>query len=135
MRGLNYILDTDICIYLIKKHSPSLIKKINGLSYGNIGISSVTMAELQYGVSKSQHKEKNSLALDKFLLSLEVIAFDDLAAITYGEIRAYLERKGQIIGSLDLMIASHVASLGLTLVTNNTKEFSRIPNLTVENWT
>jgi tRNA(fMet)-specific endonuclease VapC len=134
LKGLSHILDTDICIYLIKKKPQQVIKKISGFYPGNIGISSITLAELQYGVSNSQHQERNLLALQNFLLPLEILPFDDRAAIIYGDIRTFLEKKGTPIGSLDLMIAAHTKSLGLTLVTNNTKEFSRIPTLAIENW-
>jgi tRNA(fMet)-specific endonuclease VapC len=128
------MLDTDICIYLIKKSPSSFIKKFSSFSSGEIGISSVTMAELYYGAHKSQHQEKNLLALQNFFLPLEILSFDDQAAIAYGEIRTYLQKKGTPIGALDLMIAAHAQSMGLKLVTNNSKEFCRVPSLLIENW-
>jgi tRNA(fMet)-specific endonuclease VapC len=131
---MKYILDTNICIYLIKQKPESLLKKVLSLTPGELAISSVTVAELYYGVHKSQHVERNLQALNNFLLPLEILPFDDAAASFYGQIRAYLEKQGTPIGSLDLMIASHTVSLGITLVTNNIKEFIRVPNLSVENW-
>lgn len=128
------MLDTDICIYLIKKHPTALLNKIKFCSPGDLSISSVTMAELYYGASKSQYCEKNIRALEKFFISFEIMPFDERAALIYGDIRASLENCGKTIGPLDLMIAAHAKSLGLTLVTNNTKEFSRVASLEVENW-
>ena len=119
---------------MIKKQSPELIRKFRDFVPGEIGISSITMAELYYGANKSQHQDRNLMALESFLLPLEILAFDDRAAITYGELCALTEKNGTPIGALDLMIAAQVKSLGLTLVTNNTKKFSRIPALGVENW-
>ncbi|GAB4224441.1 MAG: type II toxin-antitoxin system VapC family toxin [Gammaproteobacteria bacterium] len=101
---------------------------------GNIGISSVKLAELQYGVEKSQHTKKNRAALDAFILPLEIVSFDENAAYHYGLIRARLEKKGCPIGPMDLMIAAHADCLQVTLVTNNTKAFSRILHLAIENW-
>ena len=134
MKCLAYLLDTDICIYIIKKEPPTVLKRFKALSPGEIGISSVTVAELYYGAAKSKHLEKNTLALQGFLLPLEVCDFDEIAALCYGEIRATLEAKDKQIGPLDLMIAAQAKSLNIPLVTNNTKEFSRVPGLKVENW-
>lgn len=135
MKSVTYVLDTDICIYLIKKSPLQVIKKFKTLSPGDVGISSVTMAELCYGANKSQYPDKNLTALQNFVLPLEVLPFDDRAAYIYGEVRSLLEKQGTLIGSLDLMIAAHTKSLGVTLVTNNTREFSRVPTLKIENWT
>ena len=101
---------------------------------GEIGISWVTLAELEFGVAKSQHQEKNQAALDEFVLPLEIANFNREAARVYGRMRASLEKKGTPIGSLDLMIGAHALSLGVTLATNNTREFSRIKGLTVVDW-
>lgn len=131
---MKYLLDTDICIYIIKQHSPSVIKKFKSISLGDIGMSSITLAELLYGVEKSQQQQKNKAALEEFTLPLEIVSFDDCAAQHYSVIRAQLERKGTPIGSLDLMIAAHAQCLDVTLVTNNVKEFSRVPKLKIENW-
>ena len=99
-----------------------------------MAVSSVTVAELQYGAYKSSWPERNQEALAEFLLPLEVVSFDESAAAHYGEIRTYLERKGNMIGAMDLLIAAHARSLSLTLVTNNIHEFQRVPGLRAENW-
>lgn len=131
---MKYLLDTDICIYIIKKNPPSLAKKFQKLRPGDVAISSVTLAELQYGVAKSQYHEKNQAALNEFTLPLEIVPFDEHAAILYGVLRNQLEKNGMPIGPLDLLIAAHAKSLEMTLVTNNVKEFSRVEKLVVENW-
>jgi tRNA(fMet)-specific endonuclease VapC len=132
---MKYMLDTNICIYLIKKHPKEVINKFKHFSVGDICISSVTLAELMYGVEKSQHRHKNKTALEGFLLPLEIKQFDEDAALLYGRIRTDLEKKGTPIGPLDLMIAAHAQSLKIVLVTNNKKEFSRVPTLKIEDWT
>jgi len=131
---MKFMLDTNICIYLIKKHPANVLKKLESQLIQNVCISSITLAELMFGVEKSLHKEKNKAALNEFILPLEIVDFDYNAANHYGEIRAYLEAKGKLIGSLDLMIAAHARSLGLTLITNNEKEFSRVQYLKIDNW-
>lgn len=129
-----YILDTNICIYIIKKQPEKVLKKFKSFAIGDICISSVTLAELMYGVEKSQRQQKNKDALEEFTLPLEILAFDSDAASNYGHIRAFLERKGTPIGPLDLMIAAHAQALNAILVTNNKKEFERIPELRIEDW-
>ena len=131
---MEFILDTNICIYIIKKKPKSVFEKFKTLALGSVGISSVTVAELHYGINKSSKPEQNKLALNQFLIPLEIVNFDSDAAIVYGEIRAALEKRGTPIGSLDTLIAAHAKSLGLTLVTNNEKEFRRVDGLKVENW-
>jgi tRNA(fMet)-specific endonuclease VapC len=131
---MKYLLDTNICIYIIKKRPASVLKKFESLSLGDVAISSITLAELYYGIMKSSNPRKNQEALDKFLIPLEILDFDYAATIEYGKIRADLEKKGTPIGPLDTLIASHAKSLKLTLVTNNEKEFERIPDLKIENW-
>ncbi|HLB58092.1 MAG: twitching motility protein PilT [Gammaproteobacteria bacterium RIFCSPHIGHO2_02_FULL_42_13] len=131
---MKYMLDTNICIYLIKKRPENVIDKFQSLKLGDVCFSSITLSELFYGVEKSQRKQKNTSALEKFILPLDILPFDDKAAYQYGALRAYLERKGTPIGSMDLMIAAHALSIRAILVTNNVKEFSRVPKLTLENW-
>jgi tRNA(fMet)-specific endonuclease VapC len=131
---MKYLLDSNICIYLIKQQPREVIDKFQGIIPGEIAISSVTVAEMMYGVGKSQHIERNKTALELFLAPLEMVDFDFKAAQHYGVIRAYLEKMGTPIGAYDLMIAAHALSLGLILVTNNEREFQRIPDLIVENW-
>lgn len=129
-----YLLDTNICIYLIKRRPPQVIMNLKKYSIEQIMISSVTVAELYYGVRKSQSQQKNEDALIQFLSSFELVPFTDEDAFHYGEIRADLEKKGQIIGPYDLQLAAQCLSRGMTIVTNNEKEFSRVANLKVENW-
>lgn len=131
---MKYVLDTNICIYLIKRKPIHVFEKFREFSLGMIGISSITLAELKYGVEKSSRPDQNLQALNQFLLPLEVLDFDFNAAIEYGTIRAELEKIGRPIGPLDMLIAAHVRALDLTLVTNNEKEFIRVENLKVENW-
>jgi tRNA(fMet)-specific endonuclease VapC len=129
------MLDTNICIYLIKRRSDELLKRMRVFRTGEIGVSVVTVAELQYGVSKSQNKERNQAALETFLLPLDIADFSFAVTVSYGDIRAQLERQGQPIGPLDTMIAAHALSLDVPLVTNNTREFERVKGLRVEDWT
>jgi tRNA(fMet)-specific endonuclease VapC len=131
---MKYLLDTNICIYLIKKKPASVINRFEQHSVGDIGISSITAAELFYGVQKSQHRKQNQAALMQFMSPLEIAEFDIDAALSYGQIRTELESQGTPIGSLDTLIAGHAVSMGVTLVTNNEREFSRVPGLIVENW-
>jgi len=131
---MRYLIDTNICIYIINQHPVEVIKKFKQINVGDIGVSSITVSELQYGVSKSGCREKNQQRLNEFLLPMRILAFDENAAKCYGDIRYQLERQGQIIGPLDLLIAAHAISEQLIMVTNNDKEFRRIQNLTVENW-
>jgi len=132
---MEYLLDTNICIYIINKKPIDVIEKFKKLPAGSVGISAITLAELQFGVIKSSNPEKNKVALNNFLVSLELLSYDFNATIEYGKIRVELEKKGSPIGPLDMLIASHALSLNLTLVTNNEREFNRIGGLKIENWT
>ena len=131
---MKVMLDSNICIAIINQKPPQALKRFPAYKVGEIGISRVTLAELEFGVAKSQHLEKNQAALDEFVLPLEIANFDRETARVYGRIRAALEKKGTPIGPLDMMIGAHALSLGVTLATNNTKEFSRIKGLTVAHW-
>jgi len=131
---MKYLLDTNICVALIRQRPKELIKQLTSYKPGDIGISTITIAELIYGAQKSNQIEQNMTALDQFLLPLEIADFDQSSAVAYGHIRSYLEKKGTPIGSMDLLIAAHALSLGVTLVTNNTHEFKRLPNLKIEDW-
>ncbi len=132
---MRYLIDTNICIYIMNMRPIALIKKFRQIAIGDVGILSITISELQYGISKSKHREKNQQRLHEFLAPLEILAFDEYAAKYYGDIRFQLEQKGKSIGPLDLLIAAHALSKRLILVTNNDKEFERIEGLKVENWT
>jgi tRNA(fMet)-specific endonuclease VapC len=129
-----YILDTNICIYIIKQKSIYVFERFRSISLGEIGISSITLSELNYGVMKSALPEKNKLALAQFLVPLEILPFNEDSATAYGRIRADLENKGTPIGPLDTLIAAHALSLDQTLVTNNKKEFTSVTSLKIENW-
>ncbi len=131
---MKYMLDTNICIYIIKNNPAIVRERFETLNIGDIGVSSITSSELFYGVFKSQNRIQNRKALDGFLLPLMIDEYDYDASIYYGEVRASLEKSGNIIGPLDLQIAAHALSLGVTLVTNNIKEFERVEGLRLENW-
>ena len=131
---MKYMLDTNTCIYIIKRKPQDVIKRFKKIEISQVGISSITLSELLYGVSKSSKPEQNQLALTQFLAPLEILPYDDEAAQYYGNIRALLEKQGTPIGSLDLLIAAHALSRDCILVTNNEKEFNRIPNLQIVNW-
>ncbi len=131
---MRFLLDTNTCIYINKRKPPKVFDKFQTLEIFDVGISSITVAELEYGVYKSQRQQQNQSALSQFLIPLQIIPFDASATQTYGRIRAELEQQGIVIGSMDMLIASQAISLGLILVTNNVREFSRIPGLVLENW-
>jgi tRNA(fMet)-specific endonuclease VapC len=129
-----YLLDTNICIYIIKRKPQAVLTRLQRVRLPEVAISAITLSELQYGVSKSARPEQNRLALALFLAPIEVLGYDDRAAARYGDLRAELERAGQPLGSLDMLIAAHALAVDRTLVTNNEAEFRRVPALSVENW-
>ncbi len=131
---MKLMLDTNICIYIIKQQPVAVLKRFLEYQIGDIGISSITLSELRYGVAKTKHQEKNAKALDEFITPLEIVSFDEEAAHVYGGIRATLEKAGTPIGAMDMLIAAHAISLGIPLVTNNTHEFVRIKALNVTDW-
>jgi len=131
---VKYLLDTDTCIYLINERPRPVLARFRRHAVGDIGVSAVTASELAWGVAKTG-SERNRAALEAFLLPLEIASYDLAAALRYGELRADLERRGRPIGPLDTMIAAHALSLGVTLVSNKLREFSRVRDLTVESWT
>ncbi len=129
-----YMLDTNICIYILKNYNEKLISKFSKYKFGDIGISSIVYSELIYGVEKSLKRDENLKNLLKFLSSIIICDYDVEAANEYGKIRSDLEKAGNIIGSLDMLIAAHASSKKVILITNNVKEFKRIKHLKVENW-
>jgi tRNA(fMet)-specific endonuclease VapC len=131
---MKLLLDTNICIYLIKKNPPLVRRRFDAYAAGTIGVSSITVAELEFGVQKSLYPSQNQEALEQFLLPLVILDFDHEAARSYGKIRALLENRGRVIGALDMLIAAHALSLNIPLATNNVREFSRVPGLKVINW-
>jgi tRNA(fMet)-specific endonuclease VapC len=131
---MKYMLDTNICIYIIKQKPRTVIERFLQTEISQIGISSITLSELLFGASKSSKPEQNKIALAQFVAPLEILPYDDQSAQYYGDLRAYLEKQGKPIGSLDMLIAAHALSIACTLITNNEKEFIRIPNLNTDNW-
>jgi len=131
---ISYMLDTNICIYIIKQKPINVINRFRQLPISSIAISSITLSELEYGVMKSSKPDQNQIALAQFVAPLEILPYGDDAAQYYGKIRAFLEKQGTPIGALDMLIAGHALSVNCTLVTNNEKEFSRVPELQIENW-
>lgn len=131
---MKYMLDTNICIYAIKHKPDTVIKKFLSRVPEELCISAITYAELMHGVEKSMSVERNRIAMSLFLSPITILQFDEHAAQEYGKIKAELEKKGTPIGPMDTLIAGHARSAGLILVTNNTREFSRVTGLTVEDW-
>lgn len=131
---MKYMLDTNICIFVIKNKPESVIQKFTKNKPEDICISSITYAELMHGVEKSQAKEKNRIALTMFLSEIQIVSFDASAAQSYGAVKADLQKRGLPIGPMDTLIAAHAKALGLILVTNNTREFSRVDGLVLEDW-
>jgi len=128
------LLNTDVCIYLIKRKSVEILGRLADYEVGEVGLSSITVGELSFGVAESQQVDRNREALQQFLLSFTVAPFDQPAAAAYGHVRADLERAGCPIGPLDTLIGAHALALGVALATNNVREFSRIDGLVVEGW-
>ena len=131
---MKYMLDTNICIFIIRNKPETVIRKFMEYDAGDICISAITYAELVHGVEKSAAREKNRIALTVFLSEIQIIPFDDAAAQAYGVVKAELQRRGTPIGPLDTLIAAHAKALKVVLVTNNTREFSRVDGLVVEDW-
>lgn len=131
---MTYMLDTDICIYIIKRKPKSALERLEMLQPGQLTMSAITFAELMNGAKKSQHIESNISKLNELAELIEIYPFDQKAAVFYGDVRSALEKKGKTIGSNDLLIAAHALSLNLILVTNNEKEFKRVDGLKIENW-
>ena len=129
-----YMLDTNICIYIIKQKPKEVIDHFKKMKENDICISSITYSELLYGAEKSSNVKKNLLALTMFLSNIETLPYDENASSEYGLIRAELEKDGKPIGPLDMLIAAHAKSLNIKLVTNNVKEFERVKGLKIENW-
>lgn len=129
-----YMLDTNICIYAMKKKPEKVLQRLKSELDNGVCISSITLAKLEYGMKHSSNPAKNEQALLRFLVPFSVLAFGPAAASEYGEIRAYLQGQGTPIGPLDMLIAGHARAEKLILVTNNVREFGRVPNLEIENW-
>ena len=131
---IKLMLDTNMCIYIIKQKPKKVINNFKKLSFSEVGISSIVLSRLEYGVVKSTKPTQNRLALTQFLAPLEMLPYDDIAAFYYGKLHAHLQKMGTPIGSLDMLIAAHTLSVGCSLVTNNASEFQRVPRLKILNW-
>lgn len=129
-----YMLDTNICIYVMKEKPEKVLSRFKEEIDNGVCISSITLAELEYGMKHSSNPLKNEQALLRFLAPLSILPFGPTAASEYGEIRSYLQSRGTPIGPLDMLIAGHARAENLVLVTNNVREFERVPNLSLENW-
>ena len=132
---MKWMLDTDVCITLIRQQSPDLLRRLQAHQVGEVGVSAITIAELFCGVEKSGHPSRNRAALEQFLLPLQLADFEPTAAARCGAVRADLDRRGQPIGAMDTLIAAHALSLGATVVTRNRRDFGRVTGLSVEDWT
>src|SRR5262249_24466581 len=132
---MRYMLDTDICSYIMKRSNDLLLKRLQKIPVGDVCISVITKSELLFGVEVSPKRRQDEAALNAFLSYVEILDFPDKASLHYAQIRAALKSQGTMIGANDLLIAAHARSLGLTLVTNNTREFGRVPKLAIDNWT
>lgn len=133
---MRYLLDTDTCIFLINRRPgyEQVLARMGSLRYGQVLYSAVTLCELEFGIANSERRDHNRRRVELFLARLDLAPLDEIAARRYGELRATLERKGKPIGPLDTLIAAHALGLGVVLVTNNVREFSRVPGLRVQNW-
>ena len=129
-----YMLDTDTCSYIMKRSSDEVLKRLAKVPVSDVCISVITKSELLFGVEMSPRRRQDQAALNAFLGYIEVLDFPDTASLHYAQIRADLKNAGTMIGANDLLIAAHARSLGLILVTNNMREFARVPKLTIENW-
>lgn len=129
------LLDTNVCVELVRGRSEQILTRLRRRKIGTVGISSITLAELQFGVARSTDPDRNRVALAHLCAPLAVCDFDDRAAAAYGPLRAALASAGTPIGPLDTLIAAHAMALNATLVTNNKREFRRVGGLVVENWT
>ena len=132
---MTFLLDTDISSYIMKRSHDVVLKRLQRVRVGDVGISAITKSELEFGVELSPWRQQDRAALDEYLRYVEVLDYPGDAARHYAQIRAALKTKGAMIGANDLFIAAHARCLGLTLVTNNTREFGRVTGLTLENWT
>jgi len=131
---MKYMLDTNICVYIIKKRPENVLINLYSNMGDGLAISAITLAELMHGVEASTYPEKNAIALNQFLAIMDILPFNDEAAAEYGKISATLRRQGTPIGTMDMLIAAHAKAKGLIIVTNNVREFERVEGLGLENW-
>lgn len=131
---MTYMLDTNICVYVIKHKPEQVFQRMQENLQKGLCISAVTLAELEHGIEKSSYPEKNRAALTRFLAIIKVLPFDETAANEYGKVCAGLQRRGTPIGTMDMLIAEHAIAADCIIVTNHIREFERVPGLTIENW-
>lgn len=131
---IRFLLDTNACVEIIRRRSQRVLARLRKCRVGAVGISSITYGELHYGVCRSSDPLRNLIALTQFCAALHIAPFDDRAAASYGRVRADLEHLGRPVGPLDTLIAAHALSLNVVLVTDNQREFIRIPGLRLQNW-
>ena len=131
-----YLLDTNICIFLLNQRGgfENIVQRMNGMSREDIGISAISVAELEFGIAASKKQNDNFKRLERFLLDFEVIDFNRISAAAYGPLRSSLQAQGTPIGPMDFLISAHALAINATLVTNNTREFQRVPGLRLEDW-
>ncbi len=129
-----YLLDTSICVAILRGRHPHVAERFRDSMAAGIAVSSISVAELYFGVARSNHPERELAAVERLLGAVRTLSFGTEAARTFGVIRHYLESRGECIGQFDLMIAGHAVSERATLVTNNTREFSRVPTLVLDDW-
>lgn len=132
---MRWMLDTDTCIELIRSKTPALVENLLTHQVGEVGVSAITVAELERGVERSDRREQNRAALEQFLLPLVIADFDAAAARCFGTVRAEHTRRGQLIGIMDTLIGAHALSLDAVVVSRNRRDFERIAGLSVEDWT
>ena len=130
-----YMLDTDISSYIMKRADDTVLRRLQRVAVSDVCISAISKSEMVYGIEVSPRRQKDQAALDEYLLHVAVLDYPEAAAVDYARIRADLKARGAIIGGNDMLIAAHARCLGLTLVTNNTREFGRVKSLKIENWT
>jgi tRNA(fMet)-specific endonuclease VapC len=131
---IRHLLDTNVCIELIRRRSGRVLARLGRCRVGSVGISSITLGELCYGAARSADPRKNLQALTQFCAPLHIASFDDRAAVSYGQVRSDLERAESPVGPLDTLIAAHAMALSAVLVTDNEREFRRVRGLQIENW-
>jgi tRNA(fMet)-specific endonuclease VapC len=131
---VTYLLDTNICIYVLKNSPPRVLERLQAVGRGAVALSVITVLELRQGAEKSERAAANHARLDHFLAPIKILTFDEEAAMVAARIRAHLERRGTPIGDLDSLIAAQALARDLILVTNNLREFERVPGLSTENW-
>ncbi len=131
---MKYMLDTNLCIDIMRERSPSALEKLQAVHPRDVCVSSVTLSELEYGACRSSNPAKNRLLIAEFMTPIDIAPYDDTCALYYGRVRSELESQGRRIGPLDTMIAAHALALDAILVTDNEREFRRVPGLNIENW-